>query len=66
MIYKVKAIMPPYVFIEDSEGNTERAMFQDFESNPRINTSVKSKDGKFIKVSSSIDPDCVGGVCPIK
>ena len=66
MIYTVKAIMPPYVFVEDSDGNTQSAMFEDFASSPSKNTSVKDEDGSFIKVSSSVDPDCVGGVCPIK
>jgi hypothetical protein len=67
MIYTVKAIIPPNVFIEDTDGNADRVHMDDFVERPRLNTSVnKNCFGRFVKVNSIVDPDCVGGSCPIR
>lgn len=66
-MYTIKAIIPPHVFIEDQDGQMDRVALQDFINSPRINAGArKLETGKFETVSSNIDPDCVGGVCPIK
>jgi len=66
MIYTIKAIIQPYVFIENTEGTADRVHMDDFVERPRLNTSVKIEKGKFVKVNSMIDPDCAGGSCPIR
>jgi len=67
MIYNVRHIQFPHVFIEDENGKTERASFSDFEEKPSLNTSVMKNDAnKLTRVNSCIDNDCPGGVCPIK
>jgi len=66
-MYTIRAIIPPYVFIEDKDGVTDRVTLSDFVNCPKLNGGAKKLEtGKFEAVGISTDSDCVGGACPIK
>ena len=66
-MYKITAIFPPYVFMENKDGVADRVQISDFEDSPRLNAgAIKLDNGKYKTTTNETDPDCVGGVCPIK
>lgn len=66
-MYTITAIFPPKVFIEDEDGKMEQITISDFEDSPRLNAgAIKLENGKYKTTINNTDPDCVGGVCPIR
>lgn len=69
MNYKAIAIISPYVFIEDSNKNLLRISIADIDNFKYLrigNTITRKEDGMFTINGAIVDPDCIGGVCPIK
>ncbi|MCF8018174.1 MAG: hypothetical protein K9L62_02125 [Vallitaleaceae bacterium] len=69
MIFTVKAIMSPYVFIDNPEGIMNRIRLSDIIEHQKVrlmDVLEKKDNGKYIIVGKQVDSDCVGGVCPIK
>lgn len=66
-MYAIKGIIPPWVFVEDQDGKMGRVRIQDFNNQPRLNAGAEKLDnGTWEATSNNTDPDCVGGVCPVK
>lgn len=62
-ITKIDFIQPPFVFTADGK----RLVLDKIDGNVRIGSSIEEQEnGRWKVVGNNVDPDCVGGVCPIK
>ena len=67
--YTVEAILPPYVFLKDTNEEITRIQKDDINDHTKIrlgNTVVQNLDGTYSITGNLVNSDCVGGVCPIK
>jgi len=59
---QIDFINHPFAFTNTGE----RLNIADIKGNVRIGVTLTEENGKYIVNGNNADPDCVGGVCPIK
>ena len=60
---QISHISMPYAFISDGTRVLVKEIVGD---GVRIGAGVTEKDGVYTLSASHVDPDCIGGVCPIR
>lgn len=63
----VKDIIGEHVFMKDkTTGQIMRFNVRDFEGSIQRGADAEKRNGKYHCTSSTVDVDCVNGVCPIR
>ena len=63
---KIKDIRYPTALVQLDSGTIVDISMSIIKGSPRIGCELKHIDGGYEVISNTTDPDCVGGVCPIK
>jgi len=59
---KIDFINHPYAYTNSGR----RLHVSEISGGVRVGVSIEEKDGRYAVTGNNADPDCVGGVCPIK